>query len=156
MSDKQDECEICEVHNEAFKEVEYTPLSCPNCNNTLSENGYLYLFMNGLGTVIADTYDKGPFIKTDLFSCNHCKQNFILRAKPVIWNANHDIYYFNPPNTVKVLDKIEIRYHSAIPNYCKLEGLDIRIIPECEGGGFMIRKDQAEAIIALIKGSKDG
>lgn len=49
------------------------------------------------------------------------------------------------------LDDITIRYHSAVPNWCKLNGLEIRAVPECEGGGFMVRRDQAEAIIALLQ-----
>jgi hypothetical protein len=49
------------------------------------------------------------------------------------------------------LDNVLIRYHSAMPNWCKLVGLEIKAVPECEGGGFMVRRDQAEAIIALLQ-----
>jgi predicted RNA-binding protein associated with RNAse of E/G family len=43
---------------------------------------------------------------------------------------------------------LEIRYHNAMPNWAKLVGLKIRAVPECEGGGFMIDKEQAEAIMS--------
>lgn len=49
------------------------------------------------------------------------------------------------------LDDITIRYHAAMPNWCKLNGLDIRAVHPSEGGGFMVRRDQAEAIIALLQ-----
>lgn len=49
------------------------------------------------------------------------------------------------------LDDITIRYHAAMPNWCKLNGLEIKAVPLCEGGGFAVRRDQAEAIIALLQ-----
>lgn len=49
------------------------------------------------------------------------------------------------------LEGIELRYHTAMPGWCKIVGLDIRAIPECEGGGFAIRKDQAEHIVSLTE-----
>ena len=49
------------------------------------------------------------------------------------------------------LDDITIRYHAAMPNWCKLNGLDIKAVPVSEGGGFMVRRDQAEALIALLQ-----
>lgn len=56
----------------------------------------------------------------------------------------------NPQTTAGPLADIGIRYHSAMPNWCKLHGLDIKAVPLSEGGGFMVRRDQAEAIIALL------
>jgi hypothetical protein len=49
------------------------------------------------------------------------------------------------------LDGLELHYHPAMPNWCKLKGLKIRAIPECEGGGFAVDRRQAEAIIALLQ-----
>ncbi len=43
---------------------------------------------------------------------------------------------------------LEIRFHHAIPGWCKVFGLHIREIPECEGGGYMVREDQARMIVA--------
>jgi len=48
---------------------------------------------------------------------------------------------------------ISIRYHSALPQWAKVVGLEIRSVPKCEGGGFMIRKDQAEKIVELFNGT---
>ncbi len=47
------------------------------------------------------------------------------------------------------LNGFEIRYHHALPDWCKVLGLDIREIPECEGGGYRIPKAKAEAIRCL-------
>lgn len=91
-----DRCEICEIHKKANQETEITPLSCPNCHKDLVIDGFLYIMETGKA-IIADTYDKGPFIKTSLFACLDCDTNFIIEIKPVIWNANHDIFYFNHP-----------------------------------------------------------
>lgn len=49
------------------------------------------------------------------------------------------------------LDGITIRHHAAMPKWCKLNGLEIRDCPPSEGGGFMVRRDQAEAIISLLQ-----
>lgn len=49
------------------------------------------------------------------------------------------------------LDDIALGYYGAMTNWCKLNGLEIRNIPEREGGGFAIRRDQGEAIIALLQ-----
>lgn len=38
-------------------------------------------------------------------------------------------------------------HHSAMPNWKKIEGLEIKAVPECEGGGFMVRTWQAERIV---------
>lgn len=48
------------------------------------------------------------------------------------------------------LDDITIRYHAAMPKWCKLNGLEIKACPPYEGG-FMVRRDQAEAIIGLLQ-----
>jgi len=48
------------------------------------------------------------------------------------------------------LHGIEFRFHSAIPNWCKLVGLKIKPVPDCEGGGFMLDRRQAIAIMDLI------
>lgn len=55
------------------------------------------------------------------------------------------------PRPSSPLDGITIRYHAAMPNWCKLHGLDIKAVHASEGGGFMIRCDQGEAIIALLR-----
>jgi len=45
---------------------------------------------------------------------------------------------------------LELRYHSAMPGWCKVIGLRIRAIPECEGGGFAVAQPQAEAIVQAL------
>ena len=55
------------------------------------------------------------------------------------------------PETADPLAAITILYHSAMPNWCKLQGLEIKAVLKSEGGGFAIRRDQAEAIIALLQ-----
>lgn len=48
------------------------------------------------------------------------------------------------------LAPLDLRYHHAIPGWCRVIGLQIRAVPECEGGGYMIRQDQAERLIKLL------
>lgn len=64
------------------------------------------------------------------------------------WRKEQAAAGINPPGP---LDDITIRYHAAMPNWCKLNGLDIKAVHPSEGGGFMVRRDQAEAIIALLQ-----
>lgn len=56
-----------------------------------------------------------------------------------------------PESKVDPLCAVELRFHSAIPGWCKLVGLQIKAVPECEGSGFMVRQDQAERIVELAK-----
>ena len=46
------------------------------------------------------------------------------------------------------LRPFELRYHSAIPNWCVVTGLTIKPVPKSEGGGFMVARKQAERIVA--------
>jgi hypothetical protein len=46
---------------------------------------------------------------------------------------------------------MELRYHHALPGWCKVLGLDIRTVPELEGGGFMVREEQARQIVLFHK-----
>lgn len=64
--------------------------------------------------------------------------------------SNHD-KQSTPTADRGPLDDITISYHSAMPNWSKLNGLKIRAVPECEGGGFAVDRLQAEAIIALLQ-----
>jgi hypothetical protein len=54
------------------------------------------------------------------------------------------------PALTDPLAGLDIRYHAAMPKWCKLVGLAIRAVHPSEGGGFMVRRDQAEAIMALL------
>ena len=47
-------------------------------------------------------------------------------------------------------DRMELRYHNAMPGWCKIIGLKIKAIHECEGGGFAIEQKQAEAIVKAL------
>ena len=56
----------------------------------------------------------------------------------------------SPETTVPhALSNLELRYHAAMPGWVKIVGLKIRAIPECEGGGFAIDRQQAETIMDL-------
>jgi len=59
-----------------------------------------------------------------------------------------------PKATCKENLQVEILHHSAVPDWCKVKGLDIRAIDECEGGGFMIRREQAEKIAAALNSNE--
>ncbi len=42
---------------------------------------------------------------------------------------------------------LDLRFHHALPGWCKVIGLKIREIPECEGGGYMIPEAEARRLI---------
>lgn len=52
-------------------------------------------------------------------------------------------------------ETFELRFHHAIPGWCKIIGLNIREIPECEGAGFMVEENEARRIVAAINAVKD-
>jgi len=56
-----------------------------------------------------------------------------------------------PDERDRIVASLGIRYHNAMPNWAKIVGLKIKAVPECEGGGFMIDREQAELIMASIK-----
>ena len=56
----------------------------------------------------------------------------------------------SPDQTTGPLADLEILYHTAMPRWCKLIGLEIKAVPLSEGGGFMVRRDQAERIMELL------
>lgn len=93
---RDSKCEVCAAHDKALEDTPYKALSCPNCGTSLGENGMLSLWSE-ITTVIADTYDRGTFEKVDIYKCHTCGTHFTLTAVPVIWNANHDIYYRHHP-----------------------------------------------------------
>jgi hypothetical protein len=55
-----------------------------------------------------------------------------------------------PTSGTDPLAELDIRYHVAMPNWCKLVGLEVRAVHPSEGGGFMVRRDQAERIMELL------
>lgn len=47
--------------------------------------------------------------------------------------------------------KLTIEYHAGNPNLCRIPELRIRPLPECEGGGWTIPRDQAELIVRAVE-----
>ena len=45
-------------------------------------------------------------------------------------------------------EAMELRYHHAMPGWCKIIGLKVRPVPKCEGGGFKVEEKQARLIAA--------
>jgi hypothetical protein len=45
----------------------------------------------------------------------------------------------------------DLKFHSAIPGFCKITGLDIRTVEESEGGGYMVNEYQARQIVDALK-----
>lgn len=46
--------------------------------------------------------------------------------------------------------KLTIQYHAGNPNLCRIPELTIRQMPECEGGGWYLPREQAEAIVRAV------
>ena len=99
MPEEKDECEVCAAHNVAYAETKLELLKCPKCGTYIEDKDILYLF--GAENIISDSMDQGPFVKRVVYACQNqeCLFRFVLEWKLVIWNANHDIYYFNPPQS---------------------------------------------------------
>lgn len=41
----------------------------------------------------------------------------------------------------------ELRFHPALPGWCKVLGLEIKAVPACEGGGFMLPTAAGQALV---------
>ena len=56
--------------------------------------------------------------------------------------------------------KLTLQTHLGNPKMCRIPELDIRPMPECEGGGWWMPREQAEAIVSATafadKCSDDG
>lgn len=49
--------------------------------------------------------------------------------------------------------QFDVRYHGAMPGWVRVVGLSIKIIDECEGGGFAVREDHWRAIAGHMQQS---
>lgn len=45
--------------------------------------------------------------------------------------------------------KLTIQHHAGNPNLCRIPELTIRPMPECEGGGWYMPREQAEALVKM-------
>jgi len=117
---------------------------------------------DGTGTVytVADETELGCSPGSSGIDCPDCAPAF-KRKTPrrqmgdVGDEAHQDCYQYGKREwSAPKVGELELRYHAAMPNWCKLVGLEIRTVPECEGGGFMIQKDQAEHIARSLEREK--
>lgn len=46
--------------------------------------------------------------------------------------------------------KLTVEYHAGNPRLCRIPELKIREMPECEGGGWYIPREQAEQIVKSL------
>ncbi len=46
--------------------------------------------------------------------------------------------------------KLTVEYHAGNPNICRIPELKIRAVPECEGGGWYLPREQAEMIVKAV------
>jgi hypothetical protein len=44
--------------------------------------------------------------------------------------------------------KLTLQHHLGNPNMCRIPELTIRQMPECEGGGWWMPREQAEQIVS--------
>jgi len=51
--------------------------------------------------------------------------------------------------------KLTIQYHAGNPNMCRIPELTIRQMPECEGGGWYLPREQAELLVRASEGYED-
>lgn len=84
-------CLVCEVHDKANQLPE--SIRCPHCNYINQEEDEIVALEFD---VIGETngYDPEHNIgKYPMIQCNSCSDYYALMPQPVIYNANHDIYY---------------------------------------------------------------
>lgn len=51
--------------------------------------------------------------------------------------------------------KLTVQYHAGNPNICRIPELKIRAMPECEGGGWYLPREQAEFLVRACEGLED-
>lgn len=46
--------------------------------------------------------------------------------------------------------KLTVQYHAGNPNMCRIPELKLRTLPECEGGGWYLPREQAELLAQAV------
>lgn len=91
-AEKLDGCTVCEVHERAYKIMgEESALACPTCKTPISDSVFNHTDIHVVG--IDNGYaPENPIAKRHVFKCE-CGQTSTISLRPILYNANHDIYY---------------------------------------------------------------
>lgn len=46
--------------------------------------------------------------------------------------------------------KLTVEYHAGNHGMCRIPELKIKLLPECEGGGWYLPREQAEMIVKAV------
>jgi hypothetical protein len=91
----EESCDLCDAHVQAQTALP-DEVACPHCGAALDVyNITAMAAVDGL-TVVSETNRKSEtqrFTKLPVDRCSKCNEYIALRPIPVIYNANHDIYY---------------------------------------------------------------
>lgn len=47
--------------------------------------------------------------------------------------------------------KLTIQFHGGNPSLCRIPELKIGVMPECEGGGWYMPREQAELLVRAVE-----
>lgn len=83
---EEDECELCQLHEEAYKKL---TMVCPECGNGIYMDDFKKCPV-GLENVVETNSE--IFI-CPVGTCPSCDCDIALIPTKIIYNANHDIYY---------------------------------------------------------------
>jgi hypothetical protein len=153
------ECELCDAHSKAHKELPVT--TCPNCGKDISHSLDRYLVTNSVDYKIVgedNSVDVGEqwFARVPVIDCRHCGQHIALWPTPIIYNANHDVYYtgnqFSPLRDEDLRQYLRgSRIKFLVQNFVDrlknreeltLEHVEGWLITEVEGALFKYLKDK--------------
>ncbi len=119
-------CDCCYLHNMADKKLK-DEILCPRCDKPLIK-GHIYE-EDYVVVGEANYYYKDHRIgKYQIYHCDNCKKSreglYVLMPIPIIWNANHDIYYtggrdYLPEDTNNIRNKIKEKIMPLIEQYTR-------------------------------------
>ena len=97
----EEECNICHLHKKAEKLLQdrnVVKITCPHCNESIDcdwDNFDPYGHdIQIVGETNMNMYDDNEEINAcPIGQCSKCGERFAFMPTPIIYNANHDIYY---------------------------------------------------------------
>jgi hypothetical protein len=116
----EEDCGVCKLHEEAYKKLTSV---CPHCNTPIKLDGVLEdtIEVDDI-VVVGETngYNRDQNVELmPIRKCKKCSQYIAFKPIPIIYNANHDIYYTGGKDYTVVGEDIKMsdRMKGQIKNY---------------------------------------
>jgi hypothetical protein len=116
----EEDCGVCKLHEEAYKVLK--PI-CPHCNEHIILDGVLEdtIEVDSI-SVVGETNGYSTDQNVELMpirKCTKCNKYIAFKLIPIIYNANHDIYYTGGKDYTVVGEDIKMndRMKYLIKNY---------------------------------------